>query len=132
MQADSGGFARIVDAVLAGFRGISTEFWEVLLEAILAIPIAAYMFGLVAGSAHKRNTNLLDKNSAEQMLSVWRIIPMLTIYILLGLLCTLYIVFIGSQVPYFFSAFAGQLPEGGWPIRNMPAGDFSSFVPLPP
>lgn len=112
MQADSGGFARIVDAVLAGFRGISTEFWEVLLEAILAIPIAAYMFGLVAGSAHKRNTNLLDKNSAEQMLSVWRIIPMLTIYILLGLLCTLYIVFIGSQVPYFFSAFAGQLPEG--------------------
>jgi hypothetical protein len=42
---------------------------------------------------------------------------MLTVYILLGLLCTLYIVFIGSQVPYFFSAFTGQLPDG-WMVYS--------------
>lgn len=111
MEADSGGFARIVNGILTGFRGLGEEFWEVLWHAILAIPIAAYMFGLVAGSAHKRGTDLF-KDRAEQMISAWRILPMLTVYILLGLLCTLYIVFIGSQVPYFFSAFTGQLPEG--------------------
>jgi len=42
---------------------------------------------------------------------------MTTVYILLGFLCTLYIVFIGSQIPYFFSAFVGQRPEG-WQIYS--------------
>jgi hypothetical protein len=117
MEADSGGFARIVDGILAGFRGIGEEFWRILWHAILAVPIAAYMFGLVAGSTHKRGTDLFNKERTEQMFSAWRILPMLTVYILLGLLCTLYIVFIGSQVPYFFSAFAGQLPEG-WMVYS--------------
>ncbi|MGI5921760.1 MAG: DUF4153 domain-containing protein [Syntrophomonadaceae bacterium] len=112
MEADSGGFARIVNGILAGFRGIGEEFWEILRHAILAIPIAAYMFGLVAGSVHKRGTDRFSKDRTMQMISAWRILPMLTVYILLGLLCTLYIVFIGSQVPYFFSAFVGQRPEG--------------------
>ncbi|HQA07381.1 MAG TPA: DUF4173 domain-containing protein [Syntrophomonadaceae bacterium] len=112
MQADSGGFAKIVDRIMAGFRGIGEEFWEVLWHALLAIPIAAYMFGLVAGSAHKRGTDRFNIENTEQMVSAWRILPMLTIYILLGFLCLLYIIFIGSQVPYFFSAFTGQLPEG--------------------
>jgi hypothetical protein len=35
-----------------------------------------------------------------------------TLYTALGLTCILYGVFIGSQLPYFFSAFAGQRPEG--------------------
>jgi hypothetical protein len=35
----------------------------------------------------------------------------------LGLICLLYIVFIGSQLPYFFSAFAGQRPEG-WQVYS--------------
>ncbi|MGI5887737.1 MAG: DUF4153 domain-containing protein [Syntrophomonadaceae bacterium] len=116
MEADSGGFARIVDKILAGFRGLGEEFWEILWHAILAVPIAAYIFGLVAGSAHKRGIDL-NKDRTAQMFSAWRILPMLTVYILLGLLGTLYIVFIGSQVPYFFSAFTGQLPEG-WMVYS--------------
>ncbi|MFY9118725.1 MAG: DUF4173 domain-containing protein [Syntrophomonadaceae bacterium] len=117
MEADSGGFARIVNGILTGFRGLGEEFWEVLWHVILAVPIAAYMFGLVAGSAHKRGTDLFKKDSTAQMISAWRILPMITVYILLGLLCTLYIVFIGSQVPYFFSAFVGQRPEG-WQVYS--------------
>jgi len=112
MQADSGGFTKIVDRIMAGFRGIGIEFWEVLWHAILAIPIAAYIFGLVAGSAHKRGTDKFNMENTAQMVSAWRVLPLLTVYILLGFLCVLYIIFIGSQVPYFFSAFNGQLPEG--------------------
>ena len=117
MQADSGGFAKIINGIIAGFHGIGKGFWETFWELILAIPIAAYMFGLVAGSAHKRGTDLFKKDSTLQMVSALRVLPMTTVYILLGLLCTLYIVFIGSQLPYFFSAFVGQRPEG-WQIYS--------------
>jgi hypothetical protein len=35
-----------------------------------------------------------------------------TVYIVLAAVSLLYIVFIGSQLPYFFSAFMGRIPEG--------------------
>lgn len=117
MQADSGGFARITNGIMASFYGIGEEFWEIFWQAILAIPIAAYIFGLVAGSAHKRGTDSFAGDSTLQSISTLRILPMTTVYILLGLLCTLYIVFIGSQLPYFFSAFVGQRPEG-WQVYS--------------
>lgn len=117
MEADSGGFAQLINGILDGFRGIGEDFWETFWQLILAIPIAAYIFGLVAGSTHKRNTDWLEKDSALEKISGLRILPMTTIYILMGLLSMLYIVFIGSQVPYFFSAFVGQRPEG-WQIYS--------------
>lgn len=117
MEADSGGFAKIVNGIIAGFHGIGQGFWETFWELILAIPVAAYIFALVAGSAHKRGTDLFQKDSTQQKISAWRVLPVTSVYILLGLLGTLYIVFIGSQLPYFFSAFIGQRPEG-WQIYS--------------
>ncbi len=117
MEADSGGFAKIMNGILTAFRGIGEGFGETFWELILAIPIAAYIFGLAAGSAHKRGTDLFEKDRTLQNISALRVLPMTTVYILLGLLCTLYIVFIGSQVPYFFSAFAGHRPEG-WQVYS--------------
>ena len=117
MEADSGGFAKLINGILDGFRGLGDKFWETFWQLILAVPIAAYIFGLVAGSAHKRGTGLFEKDSTLQQISGLRILPMTTVYILMGLLCTLYIVFIGSQFPYFFSAFVGQRPEG-WQIYS--------------
>jgi len=117
MEADSGGFAKLINGILDGFRGLGDKFWETFWQLILAVPIAAYIFGLVAGSAHKRGTGLFEKDSTLQKISGLRILPMTTVYILMGLLCTLYIVFIGSQFPYFFSAFVGQRPEG-WQIYS--------------
>jgi len=112
LAADSGGFAQLINNILNGFRGFGDKFWEIFWQLLLAIPIAAYIFGLVAGSAHKRGTDLFTEDSVLQKLSGLRILPMTTVYILMGFLCVLYLVFIGSQIPYFFSAFAGQLPEG--------------------
>ncbi len=111
MAADSGGFAKLIQGILDGFRGFSDKFWETCWQLLLAIPIAAYIFGLVAGSAHKRGTDLFEKDITLKKLSGLRILPMTTVYILIGLLCSLYILFIGSQAPYFFSAFVGQRPE---------------------
>jgi len=117
MEADSGGFAKLINGILDGFRGLGDKFWETFWQLILAVPIAAYIFGLVAGSAHKRGTGLFEKDSTLQKILGLRILPMTTVYILMGLLCTLYLVFIGSQLPYFFSAFFGQRPEG-WQIYS--------------
>ncbi|NLB53901.1 MAG: DUF4173 domain-containing protein [Syntrophomonadaceae bacterium] len=115
MEADSGGFARIVEGIAACFT-FGQGFWETFWQLILAVPIAAYIFGLVAGSAHKRGTDM-SKEDTILTVSAFQILPMTTVYILLGLLCTLYMVFIGSQVPYFFSAFVGQRPEG-WQVYS--------------
>lgn len=115
LKADSGGFARFANGILSFFKEIKLA--EYIFNAILAVPVAAYLFGLVAGSAHKRGSDLIKEDSTRKALAALRILPTATLYTLLGFLCSLYLIFIGSQLPYFFSAFAGQRPEG-WQVYS--------------
>ncbi|ATW25433.1 DUF4153 domain-containing protein [Candidatus Formimonas warabiya] len=117
MAADSGGFSKITGGILTYLQGMRKEIFQLFFYGILAIPIAAYIFGLVSGSVHKRGCDILKKDSSLKFLSTLRVLPTATIYTLLGLLCTLYVVFIASQTPYFFSAFAGERPEG-WQVYS--------------
>ncbi|HEX3011011.1 MAG TPA: DUF4173 domain-containing protein [Syntrophomonadaceae bacterium] len=117
MKADSGGFARITNGISTYLQGMRKEALEHFMYGILAIPIAAYLFGLVTGSAHKRGCDLFKKDSILKFISDMRVLPTATVYTLLGLICSLYVVFIGSQMPYFFSAFAGERPEG-WQVYS--------------
>lgn len=115
LKADSGGFSKITSGVLASLQRM--RFGEYFFNVILAVPIAAYLFGLVAGSAHKRGCDLFKKDSTLKAISNLRVLPTVSVYTLLGLLCSLYVVFIGSQLPYFFSAFIGERPEG-WQVYS--------------
>lgn len=115
LKADSGGFSMLTRGVLTYLTEIKLA--EYVIHAILAIPIAAYIFGLAAGSAHKRGCDFIKEDSTRKAFSVFKILPQATVYTLLGLLCSLYVLFIGSQLPYFFSAFAGQRPEG-WQVYS--------------
>lgn len=115
LKADGGGFARLTGGILTYLKEINLG--EYVIHAILAVPIAAYIFGLVAGSVHKRGCDTFKEDSTRKTMAVFRILPKSTVYTLLGLLCSLYILFIGSQIPYFFSAFAGQRPEG-WQVYS--------------
>ncbi|UNC93222.1 hypothetical protein [Candidatus Contubernalis alkaliaceticus] len=54
LEADSGGFAIITSNGLQYLQGMRNEFAELIFHLIIAIPTAAYIFGLVAGSVHKR------------------------------------------------------------------------------
>ncbi|MEA1959805.1 MAG: DUF4153 domain-containing protein [Bacillota bacterium] len=85
MKADSGGFSKIANVVLNLFHGTRKEVWEIFWYGILAIPIGAYLFGLAAGSAHKMGCDLLKKDSILKRLSDMRILPLATVYALLGL-----------------------------------------------
>ena len=113
-QADSGGFGKILEF----FRDFITfDFGEFIWYAAFAIPIAAYLYGLISGVAHKKGTDIIKLESAQKNVSKMRIIHPVTLYISLGAICVLYLVFILSQAPYFFSAFNGRRPEG-WLIYS--------------
>ncbi|MDF2591362.1 MAG: hypothetical protein K0S75_828 [Clostridia bacterium] len=117
MRADSGGFSRIANGVYEYFRWVQNQFMDFIFNGILAIPIAAYLFGLVAGCAHNRGCKAFKRESIQYTIESVRVLASVTVYTLLALICLLYVVFIGSQLPYFFSAFAGQRPEG-WQIYS--------------
>ncbi|MCL2662832.1 MAG: DUF4173 domain-containing protein [Oscillospiraceae bacterium] len=109
LRADSGGFRMVVNMIEEFFTVRVVEF---LIFAFFAIPIAAYMYGLISGAAHRRHTNIINRESAEKKVTAMRFTPSATVHIILCTVCGLYLVFILSQIPYFFSAFTGNRPEG--------------------
>ncbi len=112
IAADSGGFSGLIDKVIDCMRLDWTEVAEFLMYCFFAVPTAAYLFGLVSGSAHKRKTGVFTPEKAEKTVSSMRIMPSPTAFIVLGAVCALYILFIACQIPYFFSAFSGVRPDG--------------------
>jgi len=109
LRADSGGFGIIIKFFTDLF---TINLFEFLFYAFFAIPIAAYIYGLVSGSAHDRHTNTIKPESVDRKTTALRFLQPATVFIILGTVCGLYLVFIFSQIPYFFSAFTGNRPEG--------------------
>lgn len=117
MRADSGGFYKITHGIYEYYSWLQQHFEELILDYLLAIPVAAYLFGLMAGCANDRACKTFkEERVSDTLVSVRRLVPA-TLYTALGLACGLYLLFIGSQLPYFFSAFAGQRPEG-WQVYS--------------
>ena len=112
-QADSGGFGAIMDFL----RSIIRIDAEIIIYIAFAIPVAAYLYGLVSGAAHGKGTDIIKRESAEKTVSALRIFQPATVYTVLGVVCAIYLVFILSQIPYFFSAFTGARPAG-WLIYS--------------
>lgn len=112
LRADSGGFSNIVNSFLDMFRFDFSSVIEFLFYCILAVPTAAYLFGLISGSAVKRGTKAFTTEKTAKAVSALKITAPVTVNIILGAVCVLYILFIACQVPYFFSAFNGTRPVG--------------------
>jgi len=108
-RADSGGFGMITGFFRDIFRFSFNEFFW---YALFAIPVAAYLYGLVSGSAHGKGTDVIQPESAKKAVAAIRIFHPATVYVALGAVCVIYLVFILSQLPYFFSAFTGERPDG--------------------
>jgi len=109
LRADSGGFRVIVKFFTDLF---TIHLFEFLFYAFFALPIAAYVYGLISGSAHNRHTDTIKPESVERKAAALRFLQPATVFIVLGTVCGLYLVFIFSQLPYFFSAFTGNRPDG--------------------
>ena len=117
MRADSGGFSKIANSIYEYYLWMQNQFMDLIINGFLAIPTAAYLFGLVAGCAHNRGCSTFKREGVQYAIESVKVLTSSTVYTALGLICSLYLVFIGSQLPYFFSAFAGQRPEG-WQIYS--------------
>ena len=113
-RADSGGFGVVLDSFFDIFRLVDAS---VIIYAILAIPVAAYLYGLVSGAAHKKGTDLIKHESTEKAVGALRVMQVSTVYTVLSIVCSIYLVFVLSQMPYFFSAFTGRRPQG-WLIYS--------------
>lgn len=106
MQADDA-FARVVERIGEAFqfRGDVEQFVELL----LAIPVGAYLFGLAYGSANRRHTDHIREDRLAEFGEDARIVPNLTLSIVLGGICAVYVLFIAVQAQSLFSAFFGRL-----------------------
>ncbi|MCX7615613.1 MAG: DUF4173 domain-containing protein, partial [Clostridiales bacterium] len=112
MKADSGGFYKIAIGIYHYLQWFKSRFAEFFFEVIIAFPIGMYLFGLIAGCAHGRGCNTFKKEETQTAIDAMRIFETATVYTVLLLVCFLYLTFILSQIPYFFSAFAGVCPVG--------------------
>ncbi len=115
--ADSGNFGRLLDNLLIYFK----DFWLwqlfqqeaviILAQLILGLPLALWIFGYLAGGAHKRRTAYIDAKKSRQGMEGLQLVPRVTVLLVLFVAAAVYLVFVACQVPYFFSAFGGIRPE---------------------
>ena len=99
-------FARALSS-LADILGAIQFEPDVLL--ILALPVGAYLFGLAYGCANQRHTGHIRPAGLAEAGQDARLIPNAALYIALGGICAVYVLFIAVQFWDLFSAFAGRL-----------------------
>lgn len=91
---------------------IEEHFLFTFVRFILSLPVTFYLFGLVFGGFYRRDTDRIDKKRITSMGESVRVVPDAAMYTALIVVCTVYLLFIGLQGKYLFSAFAGIRPEG--------------------
>jgi hypothetical protein len=112
LSADSGGFSNIIGGLLEQFDWLKEEAMFNVMNLILAIPVSLYFFGLLAGNYYWRDAEALKLENLKSNYQQLKIVPLMTSVLTLIMVIGLYIVFIASQLPYYFSAFTGKLPNG--------------------
>lgn len=110
--ADAGGFGVLLGRITTLTAWLPRVDAVLLVQMILSIPTAAYIFGLLATSIHGRQSDIHSVERAEKSVNAFRILPEPTVLTMLVLLNGLYLIFILTQLPYFFSAFLGAVPAG--------------------
>ncbi|MBS3938650.1 MAG: DUF4173 domain-containing protein, partial [Peptococcaceae bacterium] len=112
MAADAGGFS-VINQWLSRFDfdlEISGFLWA---QLFLTIPTAAYIFALLVGNAYRgRGRRGKTAGKGVDAAMQYRVMPVATAVALLSIVNLLYATFILTQLPYFFAAFFGQLPQG--------------------
>ena len=105
------GFAELISHWLLNldFR-IDGEIW---LKLLFSLPVGAWLFGLLAGSARAEKGKLrLRGQRINDALNRLGKVPNLVWTLLTALFCLLYLLFFVVQARYLFGAFTRSLPEG--------------------
>lgn len=91
---------------------ITEHLLTIIVRMLFAVPVSLYLFGLIFGGIHGRNTDRIQVPVLEKMCRGIRVIPDTAVCTALFVICFVYCLFIGLQGQYLFSAFAGVRPEG--------------------
>jgi len=90
---------------------IQQHLLTVLLRLAFAVPVSCYLYGLVFGGISGRKTDQIQKEKLQKAGQGIRVVPDTAICTAMGILCAIYLLFMGIQGNYLFSAFAGQIPQ---------------------
>jgi hypothetical protein len=108
MSADKG-FADVMERI---FEVVNLEtIGRYLLELLIGIPVACYLFGSAFGNARGRYTDSVTKAGTDEALARARRLPLAAVRPCLIILVALYVLFFIAMGAYLFSAFAGDLPS---------------------
>lgn len=108
LSSADAGFERLA-GTLADY--ISEHLMATLLRFLFSIPVSFYLFGLIFGGVTGRKTGGFQKEKLQETGCQVRFLPDMAACTALGILCLVYMLFMGIQGNYLFSAFSGNLPE---------------------
>lgn len=112
-SADSG-FGRMVSGVLDSLRiNLGTDVWDFLFRLAVSLPVGAYVFGLIAGTARLPEEKLqAQRDGVTSFLAKLRVVPNGVWVAVTAAFAAVYLLFFIVQGSYLFGAFARRLPEG--------------------
>ncbi len=103
------------ESMVSGFLGLfeGAKLGDFVLRFCLSLPVAAWLFGLIAGS-RRRERAALDEKARGLRAAVLRLrtVPEPVWLICMGVFAAVYLLFFGIQGSYVFGAFTRTLPEG--------------------
>lgn len=107
-QADTE-FRSLVDTIL---DALGEDFRILIWRGIVGILLGAFMFGTLYGGVYKRHVNEEECiRFHEESGRVFRFVPDIAVLTFGIIVSAVYVLFIGLQARYLFSAFFGILPE---------------------
>jgi hypothetical protein len=103
------GFADVMEHI----RGILNfeTFGRYLIELLIGVPVACYIYGSAFGNGHDRYADCMTKADADASLASAHRIPLAAVRPGLIILTALYVLFFVAMGAYLFSAFRGDLPS---------------------
>ena len=120
------GFAKLVEDIrfsldIFGFE----DFGDRVFEFFLSLPVAAYLYGLLAGSLRTEESAMENYRSGiDRFLSALKKVPLKVWIAVICAFSVIYLVFFAMQGTYLFGAFVGRLPDGFIPSSYARQGFF--------
>ncbi len=91
---------------------IGNHVGDFFMRLLLSLPVTAYLFGLVYGGIHHKNTDHFSEDTIRGSAAHLRTLPDTAVHTVNTIMALVYLLFIAIQGRYLFSAFAGIRPEG--------------------
>lgn len=112
-RADAG-FGALAGDILALFHfNIGADLAEFIFRFVISLPIGAWLFGLLAGSARMDGHKLrAQADAVNGFLPKLRMVPETVWTVCMAAFAAVYFLFFAVQSSYLFGAFTRTLPEG--------------------